>query len=78
MKALVVSCEWDPEAGVWYVADSDVPGLVCEADTIELMEQKLRTRIPELLVLNTDRTHRNSAVPWELIARKQDSIAFAC
>lgn len=43
---------WDSEAGVW-VAESDaVPGLVAEADSPNLLVQKLRQLIPELLELN--------------------------
>jgi len=30
----------------------DIPGLVTEVDTIEILAQKLRVIIPELLILN--------------------------
>jgi hypothetical protein len=49
---------WDSEAGVW-VAESEVPGLVAEADSPNALVQKLRTLIPDLLELNgaiSDRT----------------------
>lgn len=51
-KTYRVSCEWDPQAGVWYVADADVPGLITETPTLEEMEAKLMRMIPELLALN--------------------------
>jgi hypothetical protein len=34
----IVRCQWDDEAGVWYVDDTDVPGLSTEAETFELLE----------------------------------------
>ena len=48
-----------PEAGVWVAESEDVPGLVVEADSPNVLAQKLRSLIPELLELNgvtSDRT----------------------
>ena len=42
----------DDEAGVWYVSDTNVPGLAAEADTLPQLLAKLRHLIPELLQLN--------------------------
>ncbi|WPL18903.1 hypothetical protein Thiowin_03996 [Thiorhodovibrio winogradskyi] len=47
-----IHVEWDAEAGVWYVEDSNVPGLVGEADSLEAMMTLLRTRVPEMLEEN--------------------------
>ena len=47
-----VKADWDGEASVWYVAQSDVPGLVAEADTIPELLSLLDTLIPELVELN--------------------------
>lgn len=47
-----VTCRHDDEAGVWYVADSDVPGLATGADTLDDLVEKLRTLIPELIEAN--------------------------
>ena len=52
---------WDSEAGVWVAESADVPGLVAEADSPNVLADKLRTLIPELLELNgvaTDGTAR--------------------
>ncbi len=52
---------WDSEAGVWVAESDDVPGLVAEADSPNVLAEKLRTLIPELLELNgvpSDRTAR--------------------
>ncbi|MFH7025041.1 MAG: DUF1902 domain-containing protein [Heteroscytonema crispum UTEX LB 1556] len=48
----MVKAFWDSEAKVWIATSEDVPGLVTEAETIELLTQKLRDMIPELIVLN--------------------------
>lgn len=47
-----VEAFWDAEAEVWVATSEDVPGLVTEASTIEVLTEKLRVMIPELLVLN--------------------------
>ena len=54
-----IRAQWDSEAGVWVAESEDVPGLVAEADSPNVLVQKLRTLIPELLELNgvpNDRT----------------------
>ncbi len=47
-----VLARWDSEAGVWLAESVDVPGLVAEADSPNLLGLKLKTLIPELLELN--------------------------
>jgi predicted RNase H-like HicB family nuclease len=47
-----VEAFWDSEAEVWVATSDDVPGLVTEASTIEILTQKLRYMIPELIILN--------------------------
>ena len=47
-----INVEWDAEAGVWYIEDSNVPGLVGEAPTLEAMVALLQTRVPEVLEEN--------------------------
>lgn len=51
-KQLSVSARWDPDAGVYVAESEDVPGLITEAETPELLVEKLRAMIPELLQLN--------------------------
>ena len=71
--AYTVTCEWDDEARVWYVADSDVPGLATEAATLEQLEAKLATMIPELVELNVPGADA-ARVPFKLVATK-DALA---
>ena len=47
-----ILAQWDSEAGVWVAESDDVPGLVAEAESPNLLREKLRVLIPELLELN--------------------------
>ena len=67
-----VTCLWDEEAHVWYVAESDVPGLATEAETLEELERKLLVMIPELLELNEPGF--TAPVPFDLVARKSATL----
>lgn len=75
-RAIVVRAEWDEEAGVWVATSDDVPGLVTEAETVELLERKLSSMIPELLHLNDALRQRPASVPMNLIAMKRERLAL--
>ena len=47
-----VQARWDSEGGVWVAESDDVPGLVAEAESPNVLAKKLRVLIPELLELN--------------------------
>ena len=47
-----VKAFWDSDAEVWVATSDDVPGLVTEASTIEVLTQKLQEIIPELIMYN--------------------------
>ncbi len=49
---LKVQAFWDKDAEVWVATSEDLPGLVTEAETIEILTQKLRVMIPEIILLN--------------------------
>lgn len=51
-RVYFVKADWDPEARVWYVAKTDVPGLVAEADSPEELLSLLKTLVPEMVDLN--------------------------
>lgn len=74
-KTYTVTCFWDDEAAMWYVAETDVPGLATEEATLEEMECKLLRMTPELLTLNDSSGPREN-VPFELIARKRELAAL--
>ena len=48
-SAIKVRAEWDEEAKVWVAEGTNLPGLVTEAETAELLLEKLRVMVPELL-----------------------------
>ena len=43
---------WDEEAGVWYVSDTDFPGLAAEAPSERDLVKRIRALVPELYELN--------------------------
>jgi hypothetical protein len=45
---------WDEEAGVWSAEGENLPGLVTEADSYQLLMQKLQVMVPELLSYSPD------------------------
>ena len=47
-----VRAEWDEEAAVRVASSDDVPDLVTEAETLEALNMKLRSLVPELLDAN--------------------------
>jgi hypothetical protein len=40
-----IRIDWDDEAQVWFVEESNVPGLVGESPTLEAMMALLRARV---------------------------------
>lgn len=49
---IMVKLTWDPDAWVWIAESADVPGLVMESDSCDVIIERLRYAIPELLELN--------------------------
>jgi hypothetical protein len=49
-----VIVDFDPEASVWYVCDSTLPGLRTEAASIDALVGKLRIMVPDLLAAITN------------------------
>lgn len=50
-KKVEILAFWDDEAGVWVASSGDLPGLITEAETTEILLEKLSVLIPELLEL---------------------------
>jgi predicted RNase H-like HicB family nuclease len=49
MRTITVRAAWDPEAGVWYIEHSDLPGLHIEGATPLELYDKLPGAIEDLL-----------------------------
>jgi len=78
-KALKIQARWDEDAGVWYVADSDVPGLHAEAETPEALLETLRELVPELVESNFSGRSRKPwarQVPIELITHRKETFSL--
>lgn len=66
---IVVKAVHDPEANVWLVVSSSLPGLNVEADTVEELAKKLPAAIEDLLSANEGEDGDGDYdVPVELIA----------
>ncbi|MBD2679680.1 MULTISPECIES: DUF1902 domain-containing protein [Nostoc] len=73
-----VEAFWDKDAEVWVATSSDVPGLATEASSIEILTEKLRVMIPELIVLNgIIRSDYVGSITFELISHRQELIQVA-
>jgi predicted RNase H-like HicB family nuclease len=48
-KTYTVNAAWDDEARVWVATSDDVPGLVTEARTLDVLVERVRAVAPELL-----------------------------
>ncbi len=69
--AYLVHAEWDDEASVWVATSADIPGLVTEAATLELLLEKLRAMVPEMLELNGVLPAGQAAVaPFRVVAER--------
>jgi len=73
-----VNAFWDPEVKVWVATSEDVPGLVTEAPTMEMLTEKLRIMIPELVMFNhcLPRDAANS-ISFQLTSHREERIEVA-
>ena len=81
MVEFKVTCAWDDEASVYYVAESNVPGLSAESETVEGIQAILRDRIPELVRLNMPELMVHGApnrVPFDLVTRRHQDLMLDC
>ena len=46
---IVVKAAWDADAGVWWIEDSDLPGLNLEAESLDALRDKVPGAIEDLL-----------------------------
>ena len=51
-RVILVRAEWDADAADWTAQSADIPGLVAEADTLELLQAKLPGMVADLIELN--------------------------
>jgi predicted RNase H-like HicB family nuclease len=68
-KPYFVRAEWDAEGSVWVATSDDVPGLITEAETIEALDAKLKSMVPDLLLENGCMP-ADGQIAIELLARR--------
>lgn len=76
-----VHASWDDEARVWYVAESNVPGLAIEAKSQRAFERLLVQTVPELIELNgviVQEMEDDGMAPAELVFQKHREVSLAC
>ena len=52
MANYVIDLLWDNEASVWVATSEDVPGLVLESGSLDVLMERVKHAVPELLELN--------------------------
>ncbi len=70
---------WDSEASVWYVSDTNFPGLVAEAPSERELLAKIRTLVPELYELNRNLFDEPmlEAIPLRMTSNRLETIRLA-
>ncbi|MCY4200037.1 MAG: DUF1902 domain-containing protein [Gammaproteobacteria bacterium] len=70
---------WDDEAGVWYILDTDVPGLVAEAASHQDMACKVLELVPDLYELNRHlfRPLATDVIPLRMMSSRLETIRLA-
>ena len=77
MSPLIITADWDEEAGVWVASSEDILGLVTEADTLEALRDKLADLVPELIAENGLAEGADTSAPVEIVARRRLAIRAA-
>ena len=65
-----VKAVWDPEASVW-TSESDIPGLVIEANTLIKFEMLARELAPEMLAANESIGDERVSIEFSAEARAE-------
>lgn len=73
------SVSWDEEAGVWYVSETDFPGLVAEAGTQQELIRKIHRLVPESYEANRHLMNMEfrKDIPIQVTARRLETIRLA-
>ena len=78
-EAYFATASWDEDAGVWYVSETDFPGLVAEAGTQQELIRKIHRLVPELYAANRhlmDGEFRKD-IPIQVTAGRLETIRLA-
>ncbi len=73
-KKYLIKAFWDDESKVWVASSKDVPGLITEAATLELLIEKLKIIIPELLQAN-DIAVSDQPISFHIVSERTEKAA---
>ena len=65
---------WDNDADVWIATSDNIPGLVLESGSFDVLLERTRFAIPELLSLNSSETKPLSLT---FMSKRQERMALA-
>lgn len=65
-RLIVVNATWDEEARVWVAESNDLPGLITEAESLDILVKKLPGMIEDLMEANYAET--GLIYPFDLVA----------
>ena len=54
MALWTIRAEYDPEAAVWWTANSDIPGLASDSATLDKLAVNVRAMLTDLLEINSE------------------------
>ena len=63
---------WDPESAVWIATSEDVPGLILESGPFDVLVERVRYAVPELLELNGE---KHDTYNLTYLTQKEDQVA---
>ena len=77
LGSVVVNARWDEEAGVWVATSEDIPGLVAEAEDLDVLEEKIKNLIPDLIELNGINTGNMPELPVYVMAQSMMKVPLS-
>ena len=73
-QSYYVTALWDAEASVWH-SETNIPGLVIEADTVGEFEDLMNALAPEMLAANENIHNERVAVEFRVKAAREFAVA---
>jgi Domain of unknown function (DUF1902) len=74
LRTFYVAAAWDAEASVW-VSESNIPGLVVEADSLGEFEELVFALAPELLAENVNIHNERVQIDLKITGSRELAVA---
>ena len=72
-QSYYVAALWDSEAPVWH-SESNIPGLVIEAETVAEFEQLMNELAPEMLAVNENIHNERVAIEFRVKSIREFAV----